>query len=656
MNVFLSRSTPLLSRLLSALCLCVASPGYAEEQDISERDFLQELPVVLSASRLSQPLSETPSAVTVIDRGMIKASGSRNIADLFMLVPGMYVGYSNAHTPIVAYHGSTDQYSRRMQVLVDGRSVYLPPFSSVDWEDIPLHIDDIERIEVIRGPSAASHGANSVQGVINIITRDASSVHGTEISVSKGDGGISDVAAHLGKTGTDLDFRLTLGYRADNGFPTRVINDSYATRLGDLRALYHPNATDSFEIQLGHNESTRAMGITGRVTDPMRDMQTTSDFQQLTWLRIRPKGDEIKVSYYHIYHNVVDPGGQALPADNIIADRHDLELQHTLQLGTANRMVWGLGARSDAVQSPLNLNVGHTLFQSRLFVHDELRLTPSTVINAGNMLENDGMNHSRSSPRFSINYHLTPQHTLRTGISTAYRSPATLEEFGNLTGFYLSKGGLKPEKMLSREIGYLGEFPSLGLIVDARVYQDQLSDIIFIDPALTADGKPYSFRNLMGATYKGYEATFKYHWGERSNLTFNFARQIADCAISGTLTNPLVLPLLQGIAASCTKMLPWNSGSVLLSQQLAQDIQFSAGYYQQGQLQMLDTVPQSSKHRWDFRLAKSFGNTGKISGGEVALVVQNVFQDNYSGYSAVPQTNNVILFNRRAYLTARANF
>lgn len=612
--------------------------------------------MVLSASRLSQPLSETPSAMTVIDRDMIKASGFRNLADLFMLVPGMYVGYSNAHSPIVAYHGSTDQYSRRMQVLVDGRSVYLPPFSSVDWEDIPLHISDIERIEVIRGPSAASHGANSVQGVINIITRDASNVHGTEISVSKGEGGISDVAAHLGKTGTDLDFRLTLGYRADNGYATRVISDSYATRLGDLRALYRLNGTDSLEVQLGHNESNRAMGIVGRVTDPMRDLQTSSNFQHLTWLRVRPKGDEVKVSYYHIYHSVVDPGGLSLPADHIVADRHDVELQHTLQLGAANRLVWGLGARSDAAQSPLNLTVSRTLFQSRLFVHNELRLTPSTVINAGSMFEYDGLNHGRSSPRFSINYHLTPQHTFRTGISVAYRSPATLEEFGNLPTFYLSKGGLAPEKMLSREIGYLGEFRSMGLTVDARMYHDQLSDIIFIDPALTGNGKPYSFGNLMGATYRGYETTLKYHWSERGNLTFNFARQMADCAISGKLTNPAVLSLLQSTVASCTRMLPWNSGSVLLSQRLAQDIQFSVGYYQQGQLQMLDTIAQSAKHRWDLRLAKSFGSKDKIGGGEVALVVQNVFQDNYSGYSAVPQTNNVILFNRRAYLTAKANF
>ena len=134
----------------------------------TEQDYLQEFPIVLSASRLSQPLSETPNAVTVIDRGMIVASGARNIADVFKLVPSMYVGYENGHTPIVSYRGITDAYARRMQVLVDGRSIYLPIFGHVDWAELPLDIGDIDRIEVVRGPSAASHGSNSVQGVINI--------------------------------------------------------------------------------------------------------------------------------------------------------------------------------------------------------------------------------------------------------------------------------------------------------------------------------------------------------------------------------------------------------------------------------------------------------------------------------------------------------
>lgn len=88
-----------------------------------EFDYFGDVPMVLSASRMLQPLADAPNAMTVIDREMIAASGARNITDLFKLVPGMYVSYYKGSQGFVSYHGATDQYARRMQVLIDGRSV-----------------------------------------------------------------------------------------------------------------------------------------------------------------------------------------------------------------------------------------------------------------------------------------------------------------------------------------------------------------------------------------------------------------------------------------------------------------------------------------------------------------------------------------------------
>jgi len=113
-------------------------------------DYLGDMPVVLSVSRLAQPLAEAPGAVTVINREMIHASGFREIPDLLRLVPGFYVGWYDG-TMATVNRGLPDQYSRRMQVLVDGRSIYTPLFGGVQWSDLPLAMDDIERIEVIRG-------------------------------------------------------------------------------------------------------------------------------------------------------------------------------------------------------------------------------------------------------------------------------------------------------------------------------------------------------------------------------------------------------------------------------------------------------------------------------------------------------------------------
>jgi iron complex outermembrane receptor protein len=649
------------SIVLPACFSLTTSLSHAAQDVVTEQSYLEDFPVVLSASRLSQPLSEAPNAMTVIDRSTIKASGFRTISDLFMLVPGMYVGNVNGHTPVVGYHGSTEEFSRRMQVLIDGRSVYLPPLSTVDWEDIPLDIDDIERIEVVRGPAAASYGANSLQGVINIITRDAASVNGASLTLAKGSEGVSDAAAHFGKADAMLDYRLTVAHRADSGYGTPILNDAKFTNQANLRANLHPLGANSFDFQLGYSDSTRGMGIYPKPDDVFRNIHVNSGFQQLTWLHAQQNGDEVKLQYYHINRNLVDdafmsPNAGGIITAQAVSDRNDIELQQTLQLGKSNRMVWGMGTRSDYAENKELLVVPYTYRETRFFAHDEWRFSSDALINAGAMVEDVGMRQANTSPRLAINYHITPQHTLRASTSVAYRTPAIYEEHANVAGAYVSNGGLRPEKTVSKEVGYLGEFGTSGISLDARVYNDLVSDIIFADPAATPSGWPFGFANLYSANYHGYEGTLKYRWSEGSNVIVNFARQFARCEITGTATNPLYIPLyLQQDINDCPVSVPDYSGSILLTQQLGNDLQVSAGYYHLGGIKMIAGIPQSVMNRVDFRIAQSFGKVSQPGSGEVSLVVQNAFQDDYSKYSLTIETNNV-QFNRRAYIGAVFNF
>lgn len=648
--------------LLCCAILLAPHTSFAEDSNLSEEAYLQDFPVVLSASRLSQPLSEAPNAMTVIDHDTIHSSGYRNIADLFRLVPGMYVGYQDGYSPFVSYHGSTDNYARRMQVLVDGRSVYLPPFGQVDWADIPVHIDDIERIEVIRGPAAASHGSNSTQGVINIITRDASEMKGGRLSLNKGEAGISDTTARFGGTGGDLDYRVTLGERTDTGYASKVLNDSSATRLANFRANYHPNATDSIDMQMGYSEGTRGIGTVGRSTEPFRDIQTRSDFEQLEWTRALQQGDEVKLRYYHINRKYSDTTMPAIGTDIISTRRDDVELQHTMAWGTGNRFVWGGGVRADRLDAPLSFaRPAPTLKQSRLFAHDEWRMTQSAILNIGTMLENDGLGHHNNSPRISLNYHLTPLDTVRVGVSRAYRTPVAFEEYSNTqypmadAKQYNSMGGVQPEKMLSKEIGYLGDFPSINMTLDSRIYQDQLSGLIFLDP-LSMSVFPASFNNLYSLSVKGFESSLKFRWGDRSSVVMNYASQRMSCNATGTPTLPVFSSYLQSMADQCKIMAPLDSGSIMLIEQLTHDVSFTLGYFNQGTLALLDALErQKQMNRVDIRIAKTFGSLEKTGGGEVAVVVQNAFQDNYTEFANVPQKRNLI-FDRRAYVTATFNF
>lgn len=651
-------------RLFMAVFVGVTAQGVWAAGYSSEQDYLQEFPVVLSASRLTQPLSDAPSAMTVIDRQMIAASGFRKIPDLFKLVPGMYVSYYKGSQAIVSYHGTSDQFARRMQVLIDGRSVYLAPFSDVDWESLPVSLDDIERVEVVRGPSAAAHGANSLQGVINIITRDAAALAGASVSTTQGDKGVSDVSAHVGRRGEVLDYRLTMGYRSEDGYDPRLnfvpgndtlSNDSAATRLLNFRANYHPNYSDNFDVQLGASNGVRGVGFsTSRLNTP-HDQLAKENFQQLTWQRALDKSDELQLRYYHIRLNreettltsilpIPPVPMQYTLTDRLSSDRNELELQHTVHLGDANRVVWGAAYRSDFAEaanyfsSPIRQN------EYRLFAHDEWRITPAWLLNAGLMLENGGLGRTDSSPQIALNYHITPAHTLRAGVSRAYRNPAMLEEkadwryqLGSFTyPIMKASGGLRPEQVLSREIGYLGKLVDYGVSIDFRVFHDQYSDIILpvgvpyppIGQILDAVNSPAALGQ------SGAETSIEYRVADQARIIFNYSRNRISTDIVGFQGN-----------------MPEEQFGVMYAQRFG-EYSFSLNYFNQSASLPADrplTDLQPQHQRTDLRLAKSFKAVGGTS-GELAVVIQNLFNTDYTEYIA---TN---VFNRRGYATLTLDF
>jgi iron complex outermembrane receptor protein len=131
------------------------------------------VPLVVTPSRLPQRLDESPSTVTVIDRALIEASGARRLVDVLQLVPGFYVGYKYNNQPTAAYHGLSDEAARRLLLLVNGQRIFQFARGVVDWNNLPIPLEDVERIEVVRGPDAATYGSNAFAAVINIQTRSA---------------------------------------------------------------------------------------------------------------------------------------------------------------------------------------------------------------------------------------------------------------------------------------------------------------------------------------------------------------------------------------------------------------------------------------------------------------------------------------------------
>lgn len=678
----------------SVLLLSAGMVSAGENSAFSESAYLDEMPVVLSVSRLSQRVDEAPAAVTIIDRQMIKESGAWDLAEVFRLVPGMYVAYHASYVyttnSMVSYHGLSDAYAHRMQVMVDGRSVYSPLFGGVLWDDIPLALDDIERIEVIRGPNSASYGANSFLGVINIITRHPAEQQGKFVSVSSGRNRDEVVARYGGRSG-DLTYRLTASQRNDKGENARIDNplenssrwefnkyDDKRIGMLNFRADYHLSSVDQFEFQFGYNGGVRQEGLLGDSFYP-RNKSVDNHFEQLRWRRSLDVGNELSVQFYHGYESSVDtlyptdPKYQGLSINaDVVAQRYDLEAQHTFTPSDHTRLVWGGSVRLDQTYWPLYLNRQDRFdfHLARLFGNLEWRVRPEVVVNVGAMAENNDFTGTDVTPRMAVNWHFAADHTLRASHSKATRTPALYEEavdnrYRIPTGApaplpsqadYIMRyavGGLRPERITSTELGYIGHHASLD--VDFRLFHDELTDLIspfaynpcnptgtlptiggyvvppFVPAGLTAPGiacygsKSLASHNAGSAVVKGFETQLQWQLGQRTRLIYGLSHIRVDS------------PDEDG--QSYTHSAPTNSQSLMLTHRFNDKWSGSLVGYQVGKVHMLgaDSGPSTNQQyfvdsyrRWDGRVAYRFkAGTGS---GELALIVQNLADARYFEY------------------------
>ncbi|MCV6606416.1 MAG: TonB-dependent receptor plug domain-containing protein, partial [Porticoccaceae bacterium] len=205
-----------ISLLLSA---CAASSiAWANDDTITEGDIFTDLPIITGISRIDQLLTRAPASATVIDRQMIELSGAQNWTDLFRLVPGMQAYSVNGNRFGISYHGIGRELPNHMEVRVDGRSVYDPVFSAVNWNGLAIEIADVERIEVIRGTNAPSDGSNAFMGAINIVTRHPIQDQGVTLRGTYGSRGAGETSARINGSLGKLSYRWSLGFQENDGF------------------------------------------------------------------------------------------------------------------------------------------------------------------------------------------------------------------------------------------------------------------------------------------------------------------------------------------------------------------------------------------------------------------------------------------------------
>ncbi|MDQ8023921.1 MAG: TonB-dependent receptor [Moraxellaceae bacterium] len=604
--------------------------------------------MVLSASRLAQPRVDAPGAVTVLDREQIRASGLRDVAELLRLVPGFMSTLVDGSYPVASYHGLTRDRSNQMQVLVDGRSVYSPYLlGGIEWNQLGVSIDDIERIEVFRGTNAAAYGANAFLGVVSITTRSALGSPAFSAKGQVGDDGISDFSAAGTLQAGDVGIRLRASQQRDDGFDGWV--NGRRVKLADMRADWRLSASSAFEAHLGTNAVTTLRGYATDSRDPPREQENTLSYGLLRFRHTLGGGDELMLSYYHQEERTEDRFDIPTPVPPVLralfgwpamlplytdfgsrSTRDDLEFQHIASLDETARVVWGLGARQDTLEAPQSFyqrgEIG--MDHLRAFSNLEWRAAPHWLLNLGLMVENTSLSGTKASPRVALNYHPAADQALRFAWSRGYRSPTPYEEMSDLRVVYDNRllrwryrpaGDLDPERITAVELGYVWESQQYHTLLDVRAYDEKVDKLIRetrtqLPPGTQIDTSTnlvYSYANSTSAHMRGIE--YQLMWRPRPSTWVSLGQNYMNIHSSDDNMADSAPHIATVLSAS--HRWPWS-------------INTSATFYHYNAMRWgQDTNAQlGSYHRLDLRLGYEFRLAGSKS--EAFLVGQNLGPDN----------------------------
>ena len=506
--------------------LSVVWSSYALSDDwvITENDLFAEIDTVSGVTHLQQDLQQVPAAVTIIDRRTIESSTAVDVVDLFRLVPGFQVYFHHTNRPGVTYHAPGGEYSRRLEVKIDGRSVYEPLLSSVEWNTLGIELDDIEYIEVVRGSNTAADGSNAFLASINFVTRSPLSELGTSFSQKVGSNGLKNSAiSHSAQYG-QLATRGVIRVSQNDGAPGN--GDFADTLVMRYQGLWTPTVADTISFQIGKGDTETIIELVDKddPDDKLFERHWKSNYQHLEWKRMVNDWSDIELSIYHNEIDFEDEDWGATVNDILIkfddrinaqtkaylaadplknerfiinptyshfSDRWDAEIRSNIYRRDDLRASLGLASRQDSLSSELFLSNIDTRevkqTSDRAYANLEWTVNDNLVINYGQVIEKQQNKASTNSYRIAANYELSKQHIVRIASSQSYREP-TLLEANQYSAYYYdvfelavnvrADEAIEKERLISREIGYLGSFLDDSLSLDVRIFEERLYDLI----------------------------------------------------------------------------------------------------------------------------------------------------------------------------------
>jgi iron complex outermembrane receptor protein len=502
---------------LATLCFVFACAGTSADGgqrpvDLAEVSLEELLTVkVTSAGKRGQLISETAAAIYVITSDDIQRSNASTVTELLRQVPGIQVAREATGEWSISIRGFNDKHANKLLVLLDGRTLYSPLYAGVEWDVHDTMIEDIDRIEIVRGPGASLWGANAVNGVINIITKHAAETGGGLVSYHAGTFETGSIAARYGGSiGTHAQYRVFSKY-----FARPSLHDAAGTTpFGGWKSLrqggrmdWSPSRADQVTLSADwsrsnlHEMDDEVTSFTPPFEATVEEHdKTTTAFVLARWNRKRRSGSEFNVQFFYDRNHQYD--GRGNDKDEFIRTT-DVEFNQHLKVDGTHEVVWGGGFRQvrDTVKPAFDswfTPVSYTARTYNSFIQDEIALRDDSVrITAGSKLEWNSFSGIEVQPTVRVLWAPAPAHSMWTAVSRAVRVPSRNErdqfELDSISendegqveyDLLMASPVFRPEKLTSYEAGY--RFVSAArLSVDVASFYNVYDDLQTIE---TEDG------------------------------------------------------------------------------------------------------------------------------------------------------------------------
>lgn len=550
-----------LSILVSASILALSTNAVANDGDLTKFSLVDLMQMEVTTVSMRQELaSDAAAAIFVLNRGDIERSGAATIPDALRLVPGVNVSQVNANSWAVTVRGFNSRFANKLLVLIDGRAVYTPLFSGVNWDRQNVILEDIERIEVIRGPGATLWGANAVNGVINIITRSSSDTQGTLIKASAGDDLESQIVLrHGGKLGESGTYRVHAKYEE---FDSREIadgteaNDNWNKVNVGFRTDFNFGQTDSLtvsgEVAVVNSGETLDVPLFSAPFSERRDadIDRLAGHVLVQWSRDLGDMSELSVQGFVDYSQLEIPQGEE--------DRTtvDIQAQYSSPVGQVQNFLWGIGFRnvSDEIKASSFVHFDPNSRDTQIyngFIQDTIQATEKLSIVLGSKFSHNDYTGFEIQPSARFLWKPKEGRTFWGAVSRAVRTPSRAEDNirvvaqvlppntpgQNPTPFpgvvrFTGDPSIDSETLIAYELGArvrLGDNISLDATVFYNDYDNQRGSRIgtpFVDP-VNPNGPvlviPLTVDELVDATSSGVEVVADVQVNEDWRLQWTYS-------------------------------------------------------------------------------------------------------------------------------------